>query len=458
MNSFNKLAVAFVAVWLGAAATSAHAETISGALAKAYETNSRINSARAGVRISDEGVAIAKSGYRPIITGTGDTYYQSQTGSNLAVGSFGVSINQTIFDGFQTRNSVRSAKSQVLAQRESLRNTTQNILFNAAAAYMDVIRDRRIAELRQRNLAFLTEQVRAAQARLDVGEGTRTDVSQAEAARSNAIALLNAAKAQALSSEAVYRQVIGSAPGNLTMASPIKKLLPVSVESAFATAEAMHPAIASARYTADAATWNVKVNEGQLLPSISARAGLSRSWTNRTGIGALGITGPGDTSDNASIGATLTVPIYQGGGVSAGVRQSKEALGQAEINVDTARVDVRAAVASAWAQYESAAASVKANRDAVSAAQLALNGIIEERNVGQRTTLDVLLTQADLISAQIALASAERDAVVSSYAVLSAVGELEPSRLGLRVAKYDPEEHLKAVQDKWYGLRTPDGR
>jgi outer membrane protein len=454
MKSINKLAVAFVAVWLGVGTSVSHSENISGALAKAYETNPQINSARAGVRVTDEGVAIAKSGYRPQLFGSGDINYATQSGYNLATGQFGVSVSQTIFNGFQTRNNVRAANAQVLAQRESLRNTVQNILFNGAAAYMDVIRDRRIADLRQRNLAFLTEQVRAAQARLDVGEGTRTDVSQAEAARSNAIALLNAAKAQALSSEAVYRQIVGSAPGKLSMASPVDKLLPASLDGAFATAEARHPAIGAARHFADAASWNVKVQEGKLLPSISAEASVTRSWTDATGsyVGSQG------QSDRASIGARLTVPIYQGGAVSAGVRQSKERQGQADIDVDSARTDVRAAVASAWAQHESAAASVQANRDGVRAAQLALNGIIEERNVGQRTTLDVLLTQADLISAQIALASAERDAVVSSYAVLSAVGQLNPGRLGLHVAQYNPDEHLKAVEDKWYGLRTPDGR
>lgn len=453
-KSFNKLAVAFVAVWWGASVVAAHSETISGALAKAYETNSQINSARAGVRISDEGVALAKSGYRPSVTATGDGAYTSFSNYNLATGQFGVAISQTIFNGFQTRNNVRSARSQVLAQRDALRNTVQNILFNAAAAYMDVIRDRRIAELRQRNLAFLTEQVRATQARLDVGEGTRTDVSQAEAARSNAIALLNAAKAQVVSSEAVYRQVVGSAPGKLTIASPLKNLLPGSLNKAFGTARANHPAIAAARHAADAASWDVKVQEGRLLPSITAEAGVNRNWVDASGqfLGQIG------QFDSASIGARLNIPIYQGGAVSAQVRQSKETLGQAEINIDTARTDVRAAVASAWAQYESAAASVEANREGVRAAQLALNGIIEERNVGQRTTLDVLLTQADLIAAQIALASAERNAVVSTYAVLSAIGELSPSRLGLHVAQYDPDEHLKAVEDKWFGLRTPDGR
>ncbi len=171
---------------------AALAETIQGALAKAYENNSSLNSARAGVRVTDEGVAIAKSGYRPTIAGQAGTSYSSTAGTQLTTGSFGVTISQTLFDGFRTKNSVASAEAQVLAQRENLRNTEQNILFNAASAYMDVIRDRQIAAFRKKNLAFLGEQVRAANARFEVGEGTRTDVAQADAGRSAALAQFTA--------------------------------------------------------------------------------------------------------------------------------------------------------------------------------------------------------------------------------------------------------------------------
>ena len=154
----------------------------------------------------------------------------------------------------------------------------------------------------------------------------------------------------------------------------------------------------------------------------------------------------------------LTVPIYQGGRVAAQVRQSKESLGQARIEVDVTRDQVRTAVVAAWTQYVAARESVEANRELVSAAELALSGVIEERKVGQRTTLDVLDSQADVISAQVDLVSSERDVVVASYAILSAVGHLSAGRLGLAVAEYHPEEHYNAVKDKWIGLRTPDGR
>jgi outer membrane protein len=197
----------------------------------------------------------------------------------------------------------------------------------------------------------------------------------------------------------------------------------------------------------------VKTAEGALFPQLSATAGVSRSFRETNG----GSLSDGYTN-SASIGAQITVPIYQGGRVSAQVRQSKESLGQARIQVDVTRDQVRAAVTSAWTQYIAAQQQVTANRALVAAAQLALNGVIEERNVGQRTTLDVLNAQADVISAQINLAASERDVVVASYATLSATGQLSVEKLGLAVEKYRPEEHYNAVKDKWFGLRTPDGR
>jgi outer membrane protein len=281
-------------------------------------------------------------------------------------------------------------------------------------------------------------------------------VAQADAARAAAVAQLSAARSQAASSAAIYRQVVGDEPGNLKSASPLAKLLPKGLDQAVGLASGEHPAIIATQHLVDAAGFTVKSSEGALLPQISASAGVSRSYRNTEG--SLSGTLNDGTSDAASIGATLTVPIYQGGRVSAQVRQNKEQLGQARIEVDVQRDRVRAAVTSAWTQYIAARESVEANRALISAAQLALNGVIEERNVGQRTTLDVLNAQSDVIDAQINLANSEREVVVASYAILSATGRLSARRLGLQVTEYRPEEHYNAVKDKWFGLRTPDGR
>lgn len=451
-----------VAVLVSAAAAlsplAASAETITGALAKAYQYNSQLNAARAGVRVTDEGVAIAKSGWRPTITGSSTIDYTNTHAqgfsTRLTTGSFGVQINQTLFDGFQTKNNVAAAESQVKASVESLRNTEENILFNAASAYMDVIRDRQVAVLTEQNLQFLTEQARAARSRFEVGEGTRTDVAQADASRATAVAQLSAARATALAAAATYHQIVGDEPGKLKAAAPVGKLLPSSLDSAFAVAAAEHPAILATEHLVDAAGFAVKSAEGTLLPQLSASAGISDNYSHSS----PDFKGTNGTSTSANIGATLTIPIYSGGRTMAIVRQNKESLSQARIQVDVSRDQVRQAVASAWTQYTAARESVDANKQVIAAAQLALNGVIEERNVGQRTTLDVLNAQAAVITAKINQAGAERDVVVASYAILSAIGRLSVDRLGLPVTKYKPEEHYNAVKDKWIGITTPDGR
>lgn len=429
----------------------AMSETLTGALVKAYKNNANLNYSRAGVRVTDEGVAIAKSGYRPQITGSyvlGHGRTPTSQG-NRTTGTFGIELNQMLFDGFQTKNNVAAAETQVFAQRENLRNEEQNRLFEAVTAYMDVYKARQIAVLRERNLAALNEQVRAARARLDVGEGTRTDVAQADARRSTAVAALNAARADVKSAEATYVQVIGAQPDKLAAAAAAKNL-PSSPSQAFAIATAGHPGILATQYAVNAAGYNVKAKEGALLPSVGLTASASRLDTYNGTTQADG--------NSASIGARVSIPIYTGGRNSAQVRQSKEQLGQARIEVDVVRDQVRQAIGSAWSQLEAARASVKANRDGIAAAQLALDGVIEERKVGQRTTLDVLNAQNDLIDAQVALVESERDVVVASYALLNATGRMTASQMGLQVAEYKPEEHYNAVKDKWLGLRTPDGR
>lgn len=447
------------------------AETIQGALAKAYKLNSSLNSARAGVRATDENVPLAKSRFRPTIGIEANGSYTDNRAirnglvgeSQVASRSIGIQINQTLFDGFQTRNNVRGAEAEVRASNENLRNTVQNTLVGAATAYMDVIRDRQIATLTEQNLAFLNEQVRAAKSRFDVGEGTRTDVAQADAARASAVASVSDARARVMASAALYRQFVGEEPGKLASAKSLGKLLPKSVDSAQSVALEEHPAILASEHMINAAGFTVKSAEGKLLPQLKASAGLETAGTHTRAapgvIEGVGTSGHGSSEQGtATIGATLTIPLYQGGAVAAEIRKNKELLGKARIDLDVNRDQVRQVLSTAWSTYRAATEGVDANRTLVSARRLALNGVIEERNVGQRTTLDVLEAQADVIEAQIALAQDEHDVVVASYNILLAMGRLSPKRLGLDVAEYRPEEHYEAVKDKWFGLRTPDGR
>mgnify|MGYP003675561911 FL=1 len=317
------------------------------------------------------------------------------------------------------------------------------ILLSAAQIYANLVRDLKIVQVRKQNLQFLQEQRNASQARFDVGEGTRTDIALAQAQLEFARAALLAAQAQYKSSIAVYVQIVGKAPKNLKAPTAARKILPASSAAAVQIGLREHPSILSAQYTVDAAGFNVKSIEGTLLPNVSLNGSVTQS-------DAGGSTG--------SVSANLNVPIYQGGAASARVRQSKETLGQARILVDSARREGEQSILTDWAQLEASNASISANRAQVNAAQLALKGVVEERKVGQSTTLDVLATQSNVLSAQEDLAQSQRDAVVASYSLLRSMGRLTVQRLGLRVAGYKPEQHYEAVKDKWFGLRTVDGR
>lgn len=462
MSIFRKTAVAAAlssALWLMPHAVLA--ETISAAMAKAYQNNPDLNAARAGLRATDEGVPIAKSGYRPqisaAVTGSAirlgtESLFRRGTpllGEDFTNGSASITITQQIFDGFQTLNNVRAAEANVFSSRETLKANEISILLAAAQSYANIARDQRIVSIRKQNLAFLKEQLSAAKSRLDVGEGTRTDVSQAEAELAGAQAILVNAVAQLKQSEAVYVQIVGDAPKGIKQPAPASKALPKNLDQAVAAGLRDHPSIAAAQYDVDSAGFRVKSAEGTMLPGVVIQGSVSRDTTDRSG---------SSDSSSASITARLEVPLYQGGAEYGQIRQAKERLGQQRILVDSARSDVQQTIITAYAQLEAALATTVANKSQVSAANEALAGVIEERKVGQRTTLDVLDAQQSVLVAEESLVTSQRNAVVASYSLLAAIGRLTIHSQGLQVVEYRAEEHYEAVKDKWFGLRTVDGR
>ncbi len=453
------LAGALTAVTLLSSGGVALSETMDGALVKAYQSYPALNAQRAGLRATDENVARAKAGYRPSVSAAasaGRSYLDYKLpGSAIGRDTFlsgrsaGMEIDQTIFDGFKTRNSVRQAESQVLSSREALRNIEQSTLFSAAQAYMNVLRDTAVLNLNRNNVEVLLEQLRQTRDRFNVGEVTRTDVAQAEASLAGAHSLVSASEANLASSLALYRQVIGTEPRQLAPGRPLDKLVPRNQVAALKVAMEEHPAIIAAMHAVDASEIQVKVVEADFLPQL----GVSGIVQDTRGYSA-----PGDNRLTASIVAQLKVPIYTGGSTSALTRQAKETVGQTRLQADSIRDQVRAAVVSAWGQLEAAKAQIKAFLAQVAANEVALSGVREEARVGQRTTLDVLNAQQTLLNSRVLLVTAQRDRIVASYAVVQAMGRLTARYLALDVAHYNPETHFNQVKDSWGGTMTPDGK
>ena len=438
------------------------AETIGGALIKAYFNNPDINQQRAAVRASDENVPKATAAYRPTITAEGDAAVQQSNGALPAAAGgpfsifskprgYGLTVNQTLWNGNRTDNSVREAESGVMAARETLRNTEQNVLLDGVTFYMNVLRDAAILELDRNNVDVLQEQLRQTRDRFTVGEVTRTDVAQAEASLAGAQATALAAQSTLQTSLANYRQTIGDEPKNLQPVKALDKPLPKTLTEAIAISQVEHPAIVGSLHGVDAAELNIKVIEGALYPTV----GLTGQVSQRFDVSGVSVP---NNALTASLMGQISVPIYDGGATYASTRQAKEQLGQQELQTDLQRDKVRAAVVSAWGVNENSVAIIRSAKAQVAAAEIALAGIREEAKVGQRTTFDVLTAQQTLLNARVQLVSAQHDQVVASYAVMSAIGRLSTANLGLAATQYDPKVHFDQVKDKWFGLRTPDGR
>ncbi|WP_209015142.1 TolC family outer membrane protein [Roseibium limicola] len=429
------------------------AESIQEALGLAYSNNPSLNAARAQLRGVDENVPQALSGWRPTVSATAsigsvrsrtDNFDSYRNNSSLSL-----TLTQALFRGFRTVNSTKQAEAVVLAQRESLSATEQDVLLAAAQAYVDVIRDTALVSLSRSDTNFLVEQVRAARDRFDVGEGTRTDVSQADARRSEAQASLNASLANLNASRAIYRQIVGIEANNLTASTSVGILVPETLDAAIAASDKLQPLIRQAQHMVDAGIYAVKTAEGALLPTVSVEGSLTQNWQPSANV---------DRSTSAAIYGRVSIPIYQGGAEYSAVRQVKQELGQTRLQLDVTRDRVRANVISAWGNYQAAEASISAAQAAVEAQQLALDGVLEEQRVGQRTTLDVLDAQRELVNQRVNLVTAQRNRIVSGYQLLAAVGKLDVDNLNLNVRRYDPKANYAKVRDKWFGLRTPDGR
>jgi outer membrane protein len=436
-------------------------DTIEAALVRAYQNNPQLNAQRALVRSTDENVPQALSGYRPKVAVTASAGYQYTDAASSGFGqnidfhgaqspvSAGGTITQTLYNGNQTGNKTRAAESQVSGAREGLRVLEQSVLLSAATIYMDYLRDAAIVEVQRSNTRVLEQTLKQTQDRFNVGEVTRTDVAQSEAQLAAGRTQQLTAESNLTTTRSNFRRIIGNEPAQLAPGSPVDRFLPKTLPTAVELSLIENPNVTAAMYGIDVSFLQVKVNEGALLPTVTAQASVEQSYQPA-------ITTPKQFF--ASAIAQVNVPIYQGGAEYSLIRQSKETLAQQRLNLELTRDQTRAGTVTAWGQLVAGKAQVASAQSQVTASEIALNGVREEAKAGQRTTLDILNAQQALVNARVALVTAQHDRVVASYSVLNAVGRLSPQVLRLATSVYDPSVHYHQVRDSWYGVRTPDGR
>ena len=361
-------------------ATAAWAESLPEALAKAYQTNPQLNAERARQRATDENVPQALAGYRPQIIASLSAGLQAVRdllpsnivqSANLKPWQIGLTVTQTLFNGFKTANSVRVAELQVQSGREALRNVGQGVLLDAVTAYTNVLANQSLVEAQRANVAFLRETQGITQKRLNAGDVTPTDTAQAEARLNRGLADLNAAEVNLAISQATYTQVIGNAPAQLRPAETVDRYLPRSRDDATNMAFREHPAVMAASFDVDVASTTIRVTESSLMPSVTVQGSVSRSRDADPTLSTFG-------TDQASVIGQLNQPIYDGGTAASQTRQAKEVAARSRLVLDQVRNQARTAAISAWVANEGAKIAVAASESEVRAATVALAGVQKE--------------------------------------------------------------------------------
>ncbi len=437
----------FLAAWSG----PARALTLEEALSAAYEENPTLRAARAQLRSVNEQVPQELSNWRPTVT------VNSAVGQEFTSSSFDneqssttpldaeVVVQQPLYRGGRTIAGTRRAENDIRAERQRLKSTEQDVLFDGVASYMDVWRDEAVLRLTINNEQVLTRQLEASQDRFSVGEITRTDVAQSEARLAQATADRIQAEGNLAASRAAFREVIGLEPVSLQR-PPTLEIIPSNLSDTVTAARVQNPDVQAAEFAERSARDEVRVRIGELLPSVALEGSVSRSED---------LDGSSRERDTAQILAQVTVPIYQSGFVYSRVREAKQVVGQRRLEIDEARRRAEQESVSAWERLTTARAQIESFTSQVRSNEIALEGVRQENAVGARTILDILDAEQELLDSQVELVRSERDEVVASYEVLNAVGRLTATEIALPVEIYDAESDYGSVKDKWFGTSAP---
>jgi len=450
--------VVSLAIGFGAlAAQPARAETLAEALASAYTNNPQVLGERATLRATDESVPQALSGWRPTITFQGGIGVETSENTppappnapahqTIDPHTYSLTLTQPIYNGGGTIAKTAQAEDLVQSERAHLIAVESGVLFAAVQSYYDVLRDQAVIELDKNNEQVLSRQLEATNDQFRVGQVTRTDVAQAEARLAAATATRHTDEGTLEVDSANYTRAVGHPPVNLQQPK-MRPVIPATRDQALALASTKNPSVISAQFAEDAARDNVAQIKAQLLPSVSIVGSVQRLQETQLN---------GRETTNQSVIAQLNVPLYEGGNLWSQSRQAIENVGKAKGTTDDTRRQAVQTATQSWETVQSARASITSLQSTINAAQIALEGVQQQQQVGARTVLDVLNAQQELFSDQVSLVKAQHDLAVAEFNLAQQIGVLTAVDLKLPVRLYDVDTHYRSVRDKLLGFGARD--
>ncbi|MEM7665357.1 MAG: TolC family outer membrane protein [Pseudomonadota bacterium] len=460
--------VRFVALSLGAACsaialgTPAQADTLREALVDAYNTNPTLQGARADQRAVDEEVPIQRAQGLPTV----DVLVNHIEFLRVSPNSFtapsrrlqvGPDLTVPIYSGGGVKNSIRAAKERVAAGQANLRGTESTVFSQTVAAYMDVLRTEALAGLAANQVEVLRVNLEATSDRFEIGDLTRTDVAQSQSRLAVAEGDLQTAIGNLIAARETYIQLVGKAPENLEAPPPLPGL-PETVGLAVVSALENNPDLIAAKERADAAGFDTKAAGAGRLPTLGAFA----NYDYTDFFGTLG--GPvaadfAQSETTANVGVQITIPIFRGGATAARQRQAGARESSALEQVIATERNIIAQVRSAYSSWEAANAVIVSSKAAVDAAEVSLEGVRAENSIGNRTILDVLNAEQELLSSRAQLVTARRNAYVAGFTLLAAMGRAEARDLNLDTGGplYNPQVNYERVRGRlWDWDRDPE--
>lgn len=437
---------------------TATTQSLSEALAEVYLTNPQLLAERAKLRATDEGVPAALAGWRPQISYTvapGWAYGTLTNQQSVSTGLFNVpskqsvtnaesrwtfqqtvTASQPIYRGGRTTAATAEAESQVRAERANLLGQEEQSFSNAGSAYVGVVEDQELYDLNVSNVDLLKKTLEATDKRFEVGDVTRTDVAQAQAALAQGVALAETAYATLQAALGTYVNDIGPVPTKLIDPQPLA-LPPITLAQAESIATVNNATVLAAMYTDAYAKDAVNAAYAALMPQVDLQ--VSAFYSNQPNTRGL-------IDRGGQVGPQISVPIYQGGAEYSAIRQAKQTEQEDRKLLDAARATVIAQVVQYWQGYVQAKSSLSSIRDEVHADEIALDGVEREALAGTETTLDVIYAEQALLSARLSLVQTLATVVGDSYSLAGSMGRLTARDLGLKVPMYDERAYYNAVR------------
>ncbi len=403
--------------------------TLDNTLSYVYRENPTILAARYNLRTTKEQYPQAAAGWKPRIdadtTVTAakiDSKPSSDDDGTLSK-SASISVEQPLFRGFRTVAEMDAAIKRIESDTANVRDTEQRIFVQTVEAYMNVIRDRQLLELQRQNVVLLTREKETVLARFEAGDVTQTDVKQTEGRYSSALADNAVAESQLQESEAQFEKITGIWPSDTFVFPVISFAFPERLDDLVAMAAMDNPQLSSSRSAHEAAEEDIRAAKSAFYPQVTAFASHIKEYDPQPG--TL------DESENSTIGIRARINLYEGGGNLSRVREAQSRANQRFVETIAAEKSVRSDIIGTWRRLQAYQAEIAARELEVAAAQYSAEGVREEARLGDRTVLDTLEADQEVLDAQSALVEARRDRVVAAYTLAAALGMLNPAKMGI---------------------------